>query len=400
MRDEDKLTHDEAIADTIVSLLMSPRFLYRTDLLSVNDRLTPLDDFELASRLSFFLWSSIPDAELLQHAAAGDLHHSKVLLHQTRRMLGDDRLRGLATEFAGNWLDFRRFESHNSVDRERFPEFNDELRSAMFEEPIRFFVDVVQRDRSILDLLYADRTFVNAPLAQHYGIDDLTFEDGQWREVVGASRYGRGGLLPMAVFLTKNSPGLRTSPVKRGYWVVRRLLGERIPPPPPNVPELPSDESKLGERTLRETLAMHRDHVSCSGCHNRFDSIGLVFESYGPLGERRQRDLGGRPIDSMAVFPDGSSRSGVTDLRSYLQQRRQTEFVDNLCRKLLSYGLGRSLQLSDEQLLMKMRDDSQADSHRFSALVEAIVTSPQFLNKRGRKAPTDKQFDAENSDDR
>ncbi len=180
---------------------------------------------------------------------------------------------------------------------------------------------------------------------------------------------------------------------------MRRLLGERIPPPPPNVPELPSDESKLGELTLRETLAMHRDHASCAGCHDRFDAIGLAFEGFGPIGERREQDLGGRPIDTMAVFPDGSQRNGVADLRRYLQERREAEFIDNLCRKLLSYGLGRTLQLSDEELLQKMRNESQADDHRFSKLVEAIVTSPQFLNKRGRQVPTDEQVDAENSNE-
>ncbi len=394
LREHDELSHEEAIADMIVSILMSPRFCYRLDLLRDSDQPRPLDDFELASRLSYFLWSSLPDAELLQHAAANDLHDHKVLLQQAHRMLGDDRVRGLAMEFAGNWLDFRHFEQHNSVDRVRFPEFDDELRSAMFEEPIRFFVDLVQHDRSMLDFLYADRTFVNAPLAKHYGIHDLSLADGQWHEIHGAGQYGRGGLLPMAVFLTKNSPGLRTSPVKRGYWVVRRLLGERIPPPPPNVPELPSDESQLGELTLRETLAKHRDHPSCAGCHNRFDAIGLVFENYGPIGERRQKDLGGRSIDTVAVFPDGSQRESVDQLRSYLRQRREAEFVDNLCRKLLSYGLGRTLLLTDESLLQKMQQDSRADGHCFGKLVDGIVSSPQFLNKRGRTAsPADTHMD-------
>ena len=303
--------------------------------------------------------------------ASGDLHQTEVLMQQTRRMLSDDRIRALATEFGGNWLDFRRFEEHNSVDRERFPEFDDELRSAMFEEPIQFFVDLVQHDRSTLDFLYADRTFVNAALARHYGMDDLSFTadqsstEEQWRVVSGASRYGRGGLLPMAVFLTKNAPGLRTSPVKRGYWVVRRLLGERIPPPPPDVPELPNDESKLGDLTLRQVLAKHRDHPSCAGCHNRFDAIGLVFEGFGPLGERREQDLAGRTIDTLATFPDGSHRDGVDDLRRYLRECREAEFVDNLCRKLLSYGLGRTLLLSDEGLLQKMQYDSRANQHRF-----------------------------------
>ncbi len=393
-RSEDELSHPQAIQDTIVSILMSPRFCYRLDLLSNRDQTGPLDDHDLASRLSYFLWSSMPDAELLRHAAAGDLHQQEVLLQQTRRMLADDRVAGLATEFGANWLDFRRFEEHNAVDRDRFPNFDDQLRRAMFEEPIRFMVDLLQHDRSMLDFLYSDRTFVNAALANHYGMHDLFPPDGPlpeaplakdpWLEVSGAGQYGRGGLLPMAVFLTKNSPGLRTSPVKRGHWVVRRLLGEHIPPPPPDVPELPSDESKLGELTLPEMLAKHRDHASCAGCHDRFDAIGLVFEGFGPTGQRRTKDLGGRAVDTTALFPDGSRRDGVAQLRRYLQQRREDEFVGNLCRKLLSYALGRTLLLSDEVLLENMRSDSPDDGRRFSKLVEAIINSPQFLNKRGR----------------
>ena len=269
----------------------------------------PLTNDELASRLSYFLWSSIPDRELRQLAASGRLRQPDVLRAQTRRMLQDDRVRGLATEFTGNWLDFRRFEQHNSVDRERFPVFTDQLRQAMFEEPIHFVVDVIQQDRAIFTFLDAKHTFVNATLASHYGIPDQRLETlraataagtgrtfsatGPWLKIDDADHYGRGGLLPMSVFLTKNAPGLRTSPVKRGYWVVRRLLGERIPPPPPNVPELPEDESRLGDLTLRETLARHRDNKSCSACHDRFDTIGLAFEGYGPVGERRTKDLGG-----------------------------------------------------------------------------------------------------------
>lgn len=381
---DDELEHSEAIQDMVVAVLMSPRFCYRVDLLSDSDETRPLDDFELASRLSYFLWSSIPDAELLQHAEAGDLHDPDVLLQQTRRMLRDRRVRGLAVEFGANWLDVRRFETHNSVDRERFPSFDDELRRAMFEEPIRFFVDVAQHDRSILDFLYADHTFVNAALAEHYGMPHGELSEGEWAKVTDARSHGRGGLLPMAVFLTKNAPGLRTSPVKRGYWVVRRLLGEHIPPPPPDVPDLPEDESQLGELTLKETLVKHRAHRSCAACHDRFDAIGIAFEGFGPIGERRKVDLGGRPIDTGATFPDGSQRTGVAELRGYLRQRRQADFVDNLCRKLLSYALGRTLRLSDETLLQKMRQQLLADEYRFGALVESIVTSPQFLNKRGR----------------
>ncbi|MFT5095402.1 MAG: mono/diheme cytochrome c family protein, partial [Porticoccaceae bacterium] len=383
LRDDDGLSHEEAIQDTIVSVLMSPFFCYRVDLIGKGDGQRPLTDDELASRLSYFLWSSSPDAELLDVAASGRLTQRENLLAQARRMLDDGRVRGLAAEFAGNWLDIRRFEEHNAVDRERFPQFTDELRQAMFEEPIRFFIDVAQHDRSVLEFLDADHTFVNAELARHYGLPDSGISKTEWRRVGRASDFGRGGLLPMSVFLTKNAPGLRTSPVKRGYWVVRRLLGERIPPPPPNVPELPDDESKLGELTLREALAKHREHASCAGCHERFDSIGLAFEGFGPVGERRDKDLGGRPVDANAVFPGGTEGQGVNDLRKYLINHRGDEFVDNLIRKLVSYALGRSLILPDELLIRDLHANLRANDYRFGSLLEGIVTSPQFLSKRG-----------------
>jgi len=298
-------------------------------------------------------------------------------------MLKDERIRSLALEFGGNWLDFRRFQQHNSVDRARFPSFTNELREAMFEEPIQFFVDLIQRDGSILDFLYARHTFVNPVLAIHYDMPDLAGGPDEWVRIDDATPYGRGGLLPMSVFLTQNAPGLRTSPVKRGYWVVRRLLGERIPPPPPNVPELPSDEAKLGDLTLRETLARHRDNVSCAGCHQRFDSLGLVFEGYGPIGERRERDLGGRLVDTKAAFPGGSEWAGLDGLKNYLQLHRQEEFLDNLCRKLLSYALGRTLLPSDDTLLRNLHEKLTSSGYRLGNVVEDIVISSQFLTKRG-----------------
>jgi hypothetical protein len=296
-------------------------------------------------------------------------------------MLKDARVWNFATEFAGNWLDFRRFEQHNSVDRDRFPAFDNDLRRSMFEEPVRFFVDVAQADRPILDFLYGTDTFVNAPLASHYGIP-ITAEDNEWVHVKQADEFGRGGLAPMAVFLTANSPGLRTSPVKRGNWVVKRLLGERIPPPPAIVPELPSDETSLGELTLREALAKHREVESCAACHARFDSFGLVFESYGPVGERRERDLGGRPVDTRAEFPGGKTGTGLRGLVEYIRSNRQDDFVNNLSRKLLAYALGRTLILSDEPLIRQMRANLAKENYRFGSLIESIVTSPQFLNKR------------------
>jgi Protein of unknown function (DUF1592)/Protein of unknown function (DUF1588)/Protein of unknown function (DUF1585)/Protein of unknown function (DUF1587)/Protein of unknown function (DUF1595)/Planctomycete cytochrome C len=387
LRETNELSHEDSIRDSVASLLMSPYFSYRVDLAEAGQAARPLLECSLASRLSYFLWSSMPDEELLAHAAAGDLHQPSVLVSQAKRMLRDDRIRGLATEFAGNWLDFRRFEQHNGVDRERFKSFTNELRQAMYEEPIRFFVDVASRDRSVLDLLDADHTFVNPTLAKHYGMPAPVTGPNEWVRVDDAHLYGRGGLLPMSIFLTANSPGLRTSPVKRGYWVVRRVLGERIPPPPPEVPELPKDETTTGDLTLPQLLARHRANKSCAGCHQRFDSVGLVFEGYGPIGERRDRDLGGRPVDPKATFPDGSEGAGLVGLRRYLSEQRQDEFLENLCRKLLSYALGRGLLPSDEAVIKKMRAGLSADGYRFHSLIESVVTSPQFLNKRGKDDP-------------
>lgn len=400
LREEEGLGHADALRDAFVSVLVSPRFFFRSMKSEPGREATPLSGHELASRLSYFLWSSLPDAELTRHADAGDLREPEVLLQQTRRLLGDPRVRRLAVEFGGNWLDFRRFELHNGVNRDRFPTFNDDLRQAMFEEPVRFLTDVAQHDRSVLEFVEAKHTFVNPLLARHYRLPETQPDSGkgQWRRVDNADEFGRGGLLPMSVFLTANSPGLRTSPVKRGYWVVRRLLGERIPPPPPQVPDLPGDESKLGDLSLRQMLAKHREDQSCATCHQRFDSIGLVFEGYGPIGERRERDLGDRPVDATAVFPDGSEGAGLDGLKRYLREQRRAEFVDNLSRKLLSYALGRSLLLSDESTIEKMQEQLAKSDYRFQAMVETIVTSPQFLQKRGRDhGATAREFDSPNS---
>ncbi len=387
LRQKDELGHEDAIRDLVAGLLMSPQFLFRYDPPGPGERPSPLSDHALAGRLSYFLWSSMPDEELLSRADAGDLHEPKVIVEQARRMLRDPRARGLATEFAGNWLDFRRFDEHNGVDRGRFSSFTNDLRRAMAEEPLRFFIDVAANDRSILEFVEADHTFVNPALARHYGMPVPTVGPDEWVRVDGAHRYGRGGVLPMSAFLTANSPGLRTSPVKRGYWVVRRLLGEQIPPPPPDVPELPKDEASSGDLTLPQLLARHRSNESCAGCHRRFDSIGLAFEGYGPIGERRDRDLGGRPVETKATFPDGREGEGLDGLRRYLAERRQSDFVDNFCRKLLAYALGRTLLLSDDLTIQAMRARLASDGHRFGGLVETIVTSPQFLTKRGRDDP-------------
>ena len=381
------LDHEGAIREAIVLVLTSPKFSYRVDLVEARGGIQPLSDFDLASRLSYFLWSSMPDKELLQHAAAGDLHEPEVIKAQARRMLQDPRIRALAVEFGGNWLDFRDFEQIGTVDRERFPSFSDELREAMFEEPIRFLLDVFRHNRSILDFLYARDTFVNPVLARHYGMPPGGGDESVWVRVPDADRYDRGGLLPMAAFLTKNAPGLRTSPVKRGYWVAKNILGDQIPPPPPVVPELPADEAKM-DLPLRQMLERHRANPSCAACHARFDSFGLAFETFDPVGRRRTNDLGGRTVDARATFPGGIEGEGLQGIRQYIRDHREDDFVRGFSSKLLAYALGRSLALSDDLLIQEIGSKLAGDGCRFETVIESIVTSRQFLNKRGREQLT------------
>jgi hypothetical protein len=391
-RTQNQLSHEDALRGAIAGVLMEPDYLYRLDVTdpqmqpavlkaSMSVAAEPLSSYALASRLSYFLWASMPDEELLRHAASNDLQKPAVLLAETRRMMKDARVRGVATEFTGNWLAFRLFETNNSVDRQRFPQFNNDLREAMFDEPVRYVEDTIQNNRSVLDLLYGDYTFVNPVLAKHYGIPGIEGDNDHWVRVDNAGQYGRGGLLPMSVFATQNSPGLRTSPVKRGNWVVQKVLGIRVPPPPPVVPELPSDESK-SDLPIRQMLAQHHANPFCASCHERFDSYGLAYEGYGPIGDVRTKDLAGRPVDTAVTYPGGVNGVGFEGLRTFIRDHRQDQFLNNLSRKLLTYGLNRTLQLSDEELLDTMQTNLVKQGYGFDSLVETIVLSPQFRNRR------------------
>src|SRR6185369_8035339 len=208
-------------------------------------------------------------------------------------------------------------------------------------------------------------TFVNAVLAKHYGMPAVQGGPDTWVRVDNAQAYDRGGVLPMSVFLTQNAPGLRTSPVKRGYWTARRILGEVIPPPPPTVPELPSDEAK-SELPVRDMLARHREQPACASCHARFDSFGLAFEGYGPVGEKRSKDLAGRNVDTSATFPGGVQGTGLEGLQAYIRSHREKDFTNNLSGKMLVYALGRSPVLSDEPLLEQARAKLAASGYRIS----------------------------------
>jgi hypothetical protein len=373
---------ERAVRASVVRLLVSPHFCYRIDPAPAGDATLPLSDLALASRLSFFLWSSMPDDELLAVAADGKLHDPRVLAAQTQRMLKDPKVSGFALEFLGPWLRYRDFLEQESVSRELFPMFDAQLKQSMFEEPTRLATHLIQQNRPVSELLNGDTTLVNRRLAQHYG---LPFNGGadDWTEVSGLHGRGRSGLLGMAVFLTKNSQPQRTSPVKRGFWVVHHLLGEHIPAPPADVVALPAKETETQGKTIRQLLALHTDDFKCARCHRRFDAVGLSMEGFDAIGRRRDKDLAGRAVDDLVDLPTGKQARGVAEYSQYLAAERADDFNKTLCRKLLGYALGRSVQLSDQPLLDTMQVRLKEDG-RFHTLFEVVISSPQFRNQRCR----------------
>jgi len=378
---------EQAVRASLVRILVSPYFSCRIDPSPDGNTVRPLNDLALASRLSYFLWSSMPDAELRGLAESGKLHDEVVLLAQTRRMLKDDKVTDFAREFFGQWLGYRNFLQQAAVDRNVFKEFDDPLKEAMFEEPTRLAAYCVRQNLPITQLLDSDQTFVNARLAEHYA---LPFHGprNEWTLVEGLHNKGRAGMLGMAVFLTKNSQPQRTSPVKRGFWVVHKVLGEHIPAPPADVVALPAKETDTNGKTVRELLELHVESAKCARCHIRFDSIGLAMEGFDPVGRKRDKDLAGRLVDNVVKLPDGTAAHGIPEFARHILKERRDDFVNTVCRKLLGYALGRSLQLSDDVLLQEMRTALDQHGDRIVPLFETIVRSPQFRNQRGRDFTT------------
>lgn len=374
---------EQAVQASIIRILVSPHFAYRLDAAPAGKSTAPLPDIALASRLSYFLWAGPPDEELYRIAASGKLHDEKVLREQTRRMLKDPKVSRFALEFFGQWLGYREFQKNDAVSRQVFPTFDDALRQAMFEEPTRLAAYLIQQNKPITDLLSSDSTFVNKKLAQHYGLPHNGKPD-DWEMVDGLQKLGRGGVMGMAVFLTKNSQPMRTSPVKRGFWVVNKMLGEHIPPPPADVAVLPAKETDTQGKTIRELLVLHTEDNRCARCHVRFDSVGLAMEGFNAIGGSRSKDLAGRPIDNLVVLPSGKQAKGVPEFSKYLLTSRGNDFTKTMNQKLLGYALGRSLQLSDHTLLEKMQADLDANECKPGALFETLVTSPQFREQRCR----------------
>lgn len=380
---EDELGVEAAVRASLVRILVSPYFGFRFTHSPAGDTVRPLSDLDLASRLSFFLWSSGPDDELLGLMESGRLQNEQTLRAQVRRMLQSPRSADFAREFFGQWLGYRDFPQQEALDRTLFRDFDDALKAAAYEEPTRLAAHLIQNDLPITRLLDADFTFVNQRLAKHYGLP-FTGQADDWRLTSGLHEQGRGGLLGMAVFLAKNSQPQRTSPVKRGFWVVHKLLGEHIPAPPADVVALPAKETDTGGKTIRELLALHVEDEKCARCHVRFDAVGLAMEGFDASGKRRLKDLAGRPVDNVVRLPNGEEARGVPAFASYLASARRDDFLRTLNRKLLGYALGRSLQLSDEPLLEEMHAVLQRHNDRMLPLIETIVLSPQFRNQRCR----------------
>lgn len=343
---------------------------------------TPVSDYELASRLSYFLWSSKPDDELLSTASRGDLHESEILLAQMRRMLHDAKTRRLASEFAGHWLQIHNFDQFDEKSERHFPMFA-ALRGAMYEETLLFFTDLFQNDGSVLDILDADYTFLNEELANYYGIPGV--QGAEWRRVDGVRQYARGGILTQAATLAKQSGASRTSPILRGNWLSEVLLGEKLPRPPKNVPTL--EDTVPAGLTERQLTERHITDASCAKCHARIDPLGFALENFDAIGRFRQSDAAGLAIDSKTQLQDGTQLNGHDGLRDYFLHQRRDAFVRQFNRKLLGYALGRAIQLSDEPLLADMRTALEHHEYRVSVALEAIVLSRQFREIRGQDAP-------------
>jgi uncharacterized protein DUF1592/uncharacterized protein DUF1588/uncharacterized protein DUF1587/uncharacterized protein DUF1585/uncharacterized protein DUF1595 len=383
---KEEIPHDEALRLTLARVLVSPAFLYRIEQPREGSEQGPVDNFELASRLSYFLWSSPPDDELRRVASQGHLVDPDVLTVQTRRMLGDEKTRRLATEFACQWLQIHSFDELDEKSERHFPTFN-ALRAAMYEESIQFFTHLMQDNGSVLDILDGDYTYLNEELARHYGIAGV--QGSEWRRLDGIKKSGRGGILAQATTLAKNSGASRTSPILRGNWICEVLLGDKLPRPPKNVPQLPDDEASLSGLTVRQITEKHSSDPKCASCHRRIDPLGYSLEGFDAIGRRREKDLGDRPIDTRVTTLEGVEFTGLGGLRDYLLNYRREAFVRQFCRKLLGFALGRAVQLSDEPLLAKMHDELQAHDYRFLVAVEAIVGSKQFREIRGREAALD-----------
>ena len=366
------LPFEVAMQLPIKAALASPSFLFRTEADAETSEPYPVSSIEMASRLSYFLWSSMPDDELLTAGREGVLSRPEGLLAQSERMLADERAQRFFERFSLQWLQIEGLGETIRPDPERFPGITPSLLEAMKRESVLVFADVIRDNRSLFKLLDRDTTFTNEELAAHYGFRDI--RGNEFREVTTRGSDG-GGLLTQASVLTVTSSPRRTSPVFRGKWVLDVLLGEPPPPPPPNVGELPADV-EAEDTNIRSLLATHREQASCAACHNRIDPLGLALEQYDAVGRRRAEDR-----DTSATLQSGEVIDGVTDLKKMLLEKERDAYTRNLAKKLLAYALGRELTFADERPLHGIIAAVEHDQYRAGTLIREIILSDPFRNR-------------------
>ncbi|MGP0063986.1 MAG: DUF1592 domain-containing protein [Isosphaeraceae bacterium] len=372
---------EAAVRLSLRAVLVSPSFLYLVE----NDRtdvegLYRVTDHELACRLSYFLWSSMPDGELSTLADAGRLHDPDVLALQVRRMLADPKSRAMAEDFAGQWLRVGSLADLAEPDKRLFPEYTPELRDAMVEEAASFFHAILREDRPIVELLDSYYTFLNERLARHYGIDGVTGPD--FRRVELKDRR-RGGVLGMAAILTLTSYPRRTSPVLSGKWVLEELLGTPPPPPPAMVKSLPTDDRIRNGLTFRERLEQHRKKAECASCHARLDPLGFGLENFDVLGRWRD-DVQKKPVDASGKLTTGEEFTGAVALKTILVETKRELFVRNLADRMLSYALRRGVEYYDAPTIKQIMADLVAKDYRAATLVTAVVESLPFQYRRNQ----------------
>lgn len=374
------IAFEEAVLYALRAALISPHFLFRVEQPATSTEPQRLTDHELATRLSYFLWNSMPDDKLFELATAGKLHDENVLKNEMVRMLKERKARGLAESFAGQWLETRRLGTEVKPDPKVFPRYNAELENAMREEPILFLLEILAENRSLLDLIDSDFTYTDQALARLYNIPPPP-GFGQPRRVSLPKGSHRGGVLTMASVLTVTSYPHRTSPVLRGKWVLEALLGSPPPPPPPNVPELPEDKSKTDGKTLRERFVAHRANPTCASCHDRIDPPGFGLENYDAMGRWREQEAG-RPVDATGTLPDGTTFDGPDGLKKALLARRE-DFLRHLAAKVVGYALGRGLVNDDYALVQKVVERLDKQEYRSHTLIWEIIRSVPFQYRPG-----------------
>jgi hypothetical protein len=358
--------------------LISPHFLFRGEIQPDPDNpkaIHPVNEFALASRLSYFLWSTMPDARLMELAGKKSLR--KNLESEVARMLKDPKSRALVDNFANQWLQIRNL-NNVTPDKKVFPNWNAELRDAMRTETELFFANILREDRSVLELLDANYTFMNERLAKHYGVEGVT--GGEFRKVTFRNRQ-RGGLLTQGSILTITSNPTRTSPVKRGKWILENILGTPPPPPPPDVPELQENGAEL-KGSLRQRMEQHRENAMCASCHARMDPIGFGFENFDGIGAWREKD-GDFSVDAGGKLLTGEAFANAADLRKILMAQKREEFLNTLASRLLTFALGRGMEYYDRVSLDAITNNLQKNQFRFSSLVMGVVKSPAFQMRRG-----------------